>query len=97
VKGRAIRLELPGGGSAILCGVRGPRPPRCSLMLPPHPSLRPREAGRCPFDAVALCDYPAGRGRTCSAKICGAHATKVGQRDYCPTHAGRVLQLPGIE
>jgi hypothetical protein len=88
--------------SGVLC-TRG-RPalaPRCSQARQNPPKWLGRggrlEAGpgSCPFPAVALCDYPLGKGRTCGAKICGDHRTKIGDSDHCPAHAG-ALMLPGI-
>jgi hypothetical protein len=66
-----------------LCGVRGPpRPARCSQSA-------------CPFPALFLCDYPIGKGRTCSARVCSTHRRPSGAADHCPRHAG-ALTLPGV-
>lgn len=87
-------FRLPDGSTAILCGVREPKAPRCSQLAQRQPTHGPR--ARCPFPTVALCDYPIGKGRTCSAKICSEHRTKAGpDLDHCPAHAG-VLTLPGL-
>jgi hypothetical protein len=86
------------GVRGVLCGGRAPRAALCSQLRDRAPPwMAPGKGpGPCPFPAVALCDYPIGRGRTCSAKICGQHRTKAGAFDHCPAHAG-VLMLPGVK
>lgn len=94
----ACRSFKADGVQGILCGGRAPRPLRCSQKAIVRPA-RARWAGaseRCLFPAVALCDYPTGKGRTCSAKICGDHRTERGGVDFCPAHAG-VFTLPGVK
>lgn len=92
----ACRPFKADGVQGILCGVRAPRPALCSQKALVRRSRWPgTPPDRCPFPAVALCDYPLGNGKTCSAKICGEHRMKAGQLDHCPAHAG-VLLLPGV-
>jgi len=68
------RLDLGGGVSAWICGVRAPRRAACSV---PH----------CERPAAALCDFPL-KTKTCDAKLCETHRVKVGDdRDHCPAHA----------
>ena len=65
-------VTLPGGFTAIVCGVRGAS--KCS------------EQG-CNSPHTKLCDFPLSAGRTCDRKLCDRYAIKVGpDRDYCPEH-----------
>jgi hypothetical protein len=45
----------------------------------------------CGVVAVALCDWPIGRGRTCDLPLCGRCRVPQGgdlrDLDYCPQHA----------
>lgn len=67
------RVISPG---VIVCGGRARTKP-CSV---PH----------CAGRSVRLCDHPTpgGKSTTCSAPICGKHATSDGGLDFCPPHAG---------
>ena len=73
------RIELPGGGTAIVCG-RSPYR-RCSTP-------------GCRANATIQCDYPVerrGKAGTCDRWTCRQHATNVGpDRDYCLPHARAV-------
>ena len=82
------RIDLGGGGFAIICS-RGRRRPTCK-------ACKDRPATR-------QCDWPlTGRaaGKTCDANLCERCAVHVGEdRDYCPAHARvaeRQLEL-GVE
>lgn len=50
----------------------------------------------CHQPAEVLCDWPIGpHGRTCSARLCPAHATRIGPgRDLCPDHAAQLHAAP---
>jgi hypothetical protein len=53
---------------------------------------RCRFCGRSYYDGK-LCDFPTGRGGTCSAPMCGGCATTIGpDLDYCPDHKHGVAQ-----
>jgi len=66
------RVKMPGGGVAFVDGGK-PRGWRC---------------GFCFLGAALRCDWPVAEGKTCDARMCPDHATKVGpDRDYCPAHA----------
>jgi len=68
--------QLENGGMRITCG-----PIRQNAC----------QVAGCDEDHVALCDYPAGDGRTCDQQICGAHRTRVGANiDYCPDHRDQI-------
>lgn len=42
----------------------------------------------CPTRHEALCDWPAGDGKTCDRMLCRQHrARQGGDVDYCPEHA----------
>lgn len=59
------------GVTAIVCGPR-PRKRRCSC---------------CQRDASLLCDYPAGKGKTCDKPLCSTCGVEIGRdRHYCPSH-----------
>lgn len=83
------RVPTADGNYAILCD-RGRRPKAAACDTR-------RGRVRCPFPAVALCDYPLGGGRTCSARICSDHRAAAGALDFCPAHAPeRAPLLPGF-
>lgn len=66
-------VQLPGGGSAIVCSSR--RRARC------------KECGR-PADLLCDWKVPGKRSGTCDAPICGRCTTKpAADKDLCPTHA----------
>ena len=46
----------------------------------------------CGFMCDRLCDYPLGRGKTCSARLCDEHALVQpdGDLDFCPKHDAMV-------
>lgn len=70
------------GMTAIVCGSRTRRAP-CSVP-------------GCGRPHTKLCDAPVNRKAkpgTCDAKLCDAHATKLGpERDICPAHAARAAK-----
>lgn len=77
-------INLGGGATAIFCGSRE-KP--CSV---PH----------CGRATTKLCDFAvgppgAGKQRTCSARLCDAHATKKGDADLCPAHANMRVTVQG--
>lgn len=75
-------LVLPGGGTAIVCGVRGRH-------------RRPTPCVHCGRPSEVLCDHRNGDGRTCDAAICRACALRVGKnRDYCKHHAKAYAPAP---
>jgi hypothetical protein len=53
------------GFIAIACGARAKKAP-CSVLGCGRPHTR-------------LCDYPLKGGGTCDAKLCGTHATRMGE------------------
>lgn len=64
---------------------------------------RDKRAARCSVPgcdryATALCDWPTrSASGTCDKRLCRGHATNVGDdRDYCPAHAKRHHQQPGL-
>ncbi len=73
------RVELPGGGVAIVCGIRE-RSRKCAFCNSDRP-------------ATVLCDFPISEARsglpiTCDKPMCTACARQVGpDRDHCPDHA----------
>jgi hypothetical protein len=72
-------VRLPDGMTAHIKMAK-PRQHRCSAMC---------ESGmQCSRPGSIQCDYATGKGRTCNAYVCRAHATSVGPDiDHCPTHA----------
>lgn len=66
-------------GDGFLCG-SGPRPIKCRWCSNTH---------------TKLCDYPAGRGKTCNAPLCEDHADHVEGKDldYCPIHKDKPRPL----
>jgi hypothetical protein len=79
------RVDLGDGIVAILCG---------------RPRRPPKSCAFCPADCAFLCDFPVGRGHTCSLPICEKHRYPQARGiDYCPTHAARSPQavMPGFE
>lgn len=62
------------GMMAIACGPRA-RVPKCGVP-------------GCGKDATIECDYPIpAKAKTCSAKLCAGHATRVGEgKDFCGPH-----------
>jgi hypothetical protein len=81
---KCTRIDLGPGVTGWVCRGRQPRPAGCSV---PH----------CGRPHTVLCDFPM-KAKTCDAKLCDAHRTKVGPNlDHCPAHA-RMGQLTlGIE
>ena len=76
-------LELPGGGTAIVC-TRGGR-----ALLCQEPD--------CGDDHVALCDFPLGRPApraTCDRRLCERHRRRRGKLDYCPAHEKLIARAP---
>lgn len=87
---RCDRIELPGGGVAILCS-RNSRRRTCRVP-------------GCDWPAVALCDFqlePPARRRTCDLAICARHRVSQpgrgsdgsASRDYCPAHEAVIAAL----
>lgn len=72
-------INLPGGGTMIVCGERRREPRTCKACGEPI-------AG-----AVLLCDWKltgAAAGRTCDAPLCARCATAVAEdKHLCPPHA----------
>ncbi len=67
------RIKLPDGVTAIVCGGRGRRVPRCCWC---HHT-----------PGVFQCDWKLGNGRTCDKNICVTHAQEVGPNKHlCPEH-----------
>lgn len=66
-------VTFPDGTRAIICSRGGRRPKPC------------HECGR---GAVALCDWPTGKHKTCDRAMCAAHAHNLSGRnvDYCTEH-----------
>lgn len=76
------RVELPGGGFAIICGGRHRRPSTCI---------------HCPRPSEVLCDHRNGDGQTCDAPLCRTCALHVGKhRDYCKHHAKVHAPAPAL-
>ncbi|HEY3175663.1 MAG TPA: hypothetical protein VGK94_07870 [Candidatus Polarisedimenticolia bacterium] len=66
-------IDLPGGGRMITCG--------------PGVRRRPCSVERCLSRSDVLCDWPVGKGRSCSAPLCRDHSYRVGASiDYCAQH-----------
>jgi len=73
-------IQLPGGGSAVICGQRPAKPKPCWECTRPH---------------QFLCDGPslAGKKGDCNRPLCADHRTPAGAGvDYCSEHAA-VLRL----
>lgn len=73
-------------GIGFVCGSRA-RTSTCSV-----PS--------CGRETTKLCDFvigrtAAGKQRTCSAKLCDAHAEHRGEGDLCPPHAKMRITVQG--
>lgn len=77
------RLDLPGGGFAIVCG--------------PDRRRKCRACG-AKADPIILCDWKltgAKAGKTCDAPSCRSCATSVGDdKDLCPPHARALASDP---
>lgn len=64
-------IDMGDGGYAIICG----------------PRSRKKYCDWCRGESHFLCDYEIDKGRTCDAKMCHVHATRVSAgKDYCPNH-----------
>lgn len=71
------RIELPGGGFAIVCGG--------------HRGRRKAACVHCGRPASLLCDGPGKNGKTCDRPICAACTTPGGKDiDYCRDHASQI-------
>jgi hypothetical protein len=69
------RIQLPGGGVAIICGLRGSKPKFCACGRP----------------AKFECDWKVSKdvrkSGTCDAPICAQHAKEVAPgKHLCPLH-----------
>lgn len=72
------RVQLPGGGFAIVCGTRASR------------GQRAQDRCKCGQRATHLCDWkvPERKSGTCDAPICDTCAlSPAPEKDLCPTHA----------
>lgn len=58
-------------------------PPPCRALVGMEGTAQDLCGGMPSF----LCDWPFGRGRTCDAALCEAHAFQVAiNKHYCPAH-----------
>lgn len=71
-----VRIPLPGGGVAIVCGAKKRRSP-CDCGRP-HTKL-------CDYVLSKTLD---GKEITCDAKLCAMCAFMVGEKDFCWKHRG---------
>lgn len=72
---KCTRVQMPGGGTAIICG----------------PRQRQRKCGACPVPrspATLLCDWKMPGGKTCDKPLCSLHGRKVADdKHLCPEHS----------
>jgi hypothetical protein len=80
-----LKMDVPGMGTAIICGRGRERAKPCKFCL--------ANGGR-KIPSTKLCDFPLGKG-TCDAPICDRHATAIGpDLDHCPVHSQQARLFP---